>query len=255
MRRPHSALLLITCTIKLFDATIPISLPVMPLFDATCTMNINSPPLTSPIQFAQSLKIYSTQDPASSLPHATVISFDFDTFNLICNKDSLSYNQTLCDYDALAAEFFKVDEIWSSKDLIKKVMKSLSKFQGWSVSKEKLSLRCNRSGNNNASRPYAKGPLRCGCTFGITLVCLEKSRYIPDGSTKYSYLTPSNTPHLIVNAVCMHGGNCVPGLQNRVATLQRGGRYVNDMPNSVCLPLPTSWRTLVGYLHPSSVAL
>jgi hypothetical protein len=116
-------------------------------------------------------------------------------------------------------------------------MKSLSKFQGWSVSKEKLSLRCNCSGNNNASPPYAKGPLRCGCTFGITLFCLEKSRYTPDGSTKYSYLTPSNTPHLIVNAVCMHGGNCVSGCQNRVATLQRGGRYVNDMSNSVCFTL------------------
>jgi hypothetical protein len=35
----------------------------------------------------------------------------------------------------------------------------------------------------------------------------------------------------------MHGGNYVPGRQNRVATLQRGGRYVNDMPNSVCFTL------------------
>jgi hypothetical protein len=75
------------------------------------------------------LKTYSTQDLDSSPPpHATVISFDFDAFNLVCNKDSLSYDQTLCDYDALAAELFKVDEIWSSKDLIEKVMKSLSKF-------------------------------------------------------------------------------------------------------------------------------
>jgi hypothetical protein len=31
--------------------------------------------------------------------------------------------------------------------------------------------------------------------------------------------------------------NCVPGCQNRVATLQKGGRYVNDMPNSVCFTL------------------
>ncbi len=67
MRRPHSALLLIPWAIKLFDATIPTSLPAMPLFDATCKMDINSPPLTSPIQFAQSLKTYSTQDPASSV--------------------------------------------------------------------------------------------------------------------------------------------------------------------------------------------
>jgi hypothetical protein len=39
----------------LFDATIPISLPGMPLFDTTCTMVINSPLLTSPIQFAKKL--------------------------------------------------------------------------------------------------------------------------------------------------------------------------------------------------------
>ncbi len=116
----------------------------MLLFHTTCTMDIYSPLLTFPIQFSQSLKTYSTQDPDSSPPHTTVISFDFDAFNLVCNKDSLSYDQTLRNYDALAAELFKVDEIGSSKDLMEKVMKSLSKFQVWSVSKEKLSLRCNR---------------------------------------------------------------------------------------------------------------
>jgi len=201
--------------------------------DAECSSGALSSPA---LLFGKSLKNFSPV-PLKDKTHNMVSSFNFELFHKTCNKDSPSFDPQQCDYDAIAKELFKVNEVWVSKDLIERVIKEIAQYHGWSAIKKKNSIMCNRVGDDTSTRNYDKGALKANCTFVVKLSCLESIPYIPEGSTKKSYKKPSDAPHKIIEAVCEHGGSCKPGRLNRVATLQRGGKYIDNMPKQVMFSL------------------
>jgi hypothetical protein len=179
--------------------------------------------------FGKSLKKYTPIQLKNETHSNMITSFNFELFSMTCNKDSPSYDPEVCDYDAIAKELFQVNEVWVSKDLIESVIQLIAQHHGWSAIKKKNSIICNRVGDDTSTRNYDKGSLKANCTFIVKLSCLDSIPYVPEGSTKKSYKKPSNAPHKIIEAVCEHGGSCKPGRMNRVVTLQRGGKYMENL--------------------------
>ena len=63
--------------------------------------------------------------------------------------NSEQYDQSLCDFDAIATELFKVGETWANHELICLVVTSLSKLHGWEHAVNRRKINCNRSGTTN----------------------------------------------------------------------------------------------------------
>ena len=85
----------------------------------------------------------------------------------------------------------------------------------------------------NTNRNYVDGRLSSDCQFGVTLRALSKTGYQSNPkSKKWLYKLNWDSPVVITKSVCEHGGNCIPGKQNRIMTGQRAGKYLKKLPTN-----------------------
>jgi hypothetical protein len=61
---------------------------------------------------------------------------------------------------------------------------------------------------------------------------MEKDRHKKESTSKWLFNIDWDAPVIIACANFKHGGICNPGKQNRVATAQRAGKHVQEMPNN-----------------------
>ena len=215
--------------------------------DAVCATMASSESPSAPaahpsVALAQALKVYGDREykPLSArLPVVAwmVVGFDKDLFVKQCNPASDEYDASV-DFDLLAAELFKEEEIWVSRDLLMAAMQQLAMLHGFQVKCEKESIMCNRSGEAKSSRNYHGGVLQAECPFEVKMKCLERERYLPTPTaTRYEYRDQWSRPVKIKVANCAHGGRCTPSRQNRIMTVQRSGKYVQSLPDTALFTL------------------
>ena len=189
--------------------------------------------------FARGLKTYATQSfTKNNITESKlmVIAFDEKQFQEKCSLKSPAYESSMCDFDKIAAELFKEGEVWLNRDLLIRAVKTLSELHGWSFKLHRTCIECNRFGEDVTTRNYAGGGLKCGCTFRIKLSALvfnKEKAFKPNGKAHWKRNPDWDGPVQISEACCTHGGSCRPGKQNRIDAMQRGGKYIENMPYEV----------------------
>lgn len=194
--------------------------------------------------FARSLKKYGDKQYKPNTMKATVatatmvIGFDMATFQKKCHPASPAYDDNL-DFDIIAGELFKADEMWASRDaLLEKAMNELAKLHGYHIGKNKRVIHCTRIGDTSTQRNYAGGALAAKCPFQVKLKPLCREAYKAKETSKgWTYRDLWNEPVQIISACCQHGGMCHPSRQNRVMTGQRSGKYVAQIPDNALFTL------------------
>ena len=202
-------------------------------------------PLSESTLFARSLKKYQdTTFGPNNDTRSIVVAFDEDLCNHTCSKDSVDYNPNKCNYDEIMSELFKEGEVWLSRDLIHKAMGSIAGNHGWECSKTRTDIVCNRYGHSRSSaRDFSAGELQANCTLIIKLKALVREKYFPASQSNKDQKKPSwrffwDQPVQISKGTCtLHGGQCQPCRQNRVAVMCRAGTYIKKTPHSALYSL------------------
>jgi hypothetical protein len=78
---------------------------------------------------------------------------------------------------------FPTGEVWVSHDLLVKAMELLSNYHGLTTCIKKVTVMCNRKGENKTSRACVNGAVKAGCTFYFKLASMETEKYLPPNST------------------------------------------------------------------------
>jgi hypothetical protein len=183
---------------------------------------------TSAADFACSLKKYGDVTFGQSGKERTcnmVVNFNKSRFVQICDPTSDDHDPLMCDYDAIAAELLKPNEIWQSRDLLWAVMNLLAEYHGYSTCLTKEYINCNRRGTDQTTREFSEGPLKGGCNFHVILTALQTERSLPQGAKKYRYKKLWDKPVKIRSCCTTHGGSCRLSEQNRVVASQRARKY------------------------------
>ena len=180
--------------------------------------------------FARSLKTSSSVEYKPQTTKSKVLSvkavtaFDFERFHLKCNPTSPDFDATI-DLDKVSVELFKLNEVWASRDLAYSVLEALAECHGFTASKRQNFIGCNRYGkpkDEDEGRSFSAGPLLANCTMRMWMTPLSREPYKANvDSKKWSYRDIWTGPIRFFKGCPLHGGNCVPSAQNRVATNQR----------------------------------
>lgn len=202
------------------------------------------PPSESAL-FARSLKKYqnTTFGPKNEIRNV-IVEFDEQLFNRTCATASPDYDLNKCNYDEIMAELFKEGEVWLSRELILQVMELIAGRHGWTPAINRDTIICNRYGHSRrGARDFSTGELQANCSLIIKLKALVKERYFPPSQgtkvqRKPSYKPDWNQPVQILQGTCtIHGGQCQPGRENRVAVMSRAGTYTKNTPHSALFSL------------------
>ena len=73
-----------------------------------------------------------------------IIGFGFQTFLTLCKVSSAMYNPSLCDYDIISTELFKILEKWNDIKVLYSVAMYVGSLQGWELSLVQTSIYCNQ---------------------------------------------------------------------------------------------------------------
>lgn len=211
---------------------------------------INTTPTAEPpspsTAFARLLKTYDDITYGkNSDTRPMVVAFNKDLFIRTCSKLSDDYDENKCNYDDIMTELFQVGETWISRDLVALVVKLIAEKHGWKEAKRQIYIQCNRYGEDEKEplRNFANGTLRVNCSLRIVLKALVTTSYLSESQNgkDIKRLFKKNDwdkPVEIKEGSCtVHGGNCHPGRQNRVAVMSRAGAYVKKMPDSALFSL------------------
>ena len=158
-----------------------------------------------------------------------VTAFDIEQYHQKCNTKSPEYDNTL-ELDKIALEVFKSGEVWECRDLAYSALEAQSECQGFTAAKKQNHMGCNRFGKpkkEEDGRSFAAGQLAANCTLRIYMSPLVKERYkTSDDATKWNYRNNWSGPIKLAEKSCpLHGGDCRPSAQNRIATNQRAGTH------------------------------
>jgi hypothetical protein len=190
------------------------------------------------IHFAQSLKTYgciSYKERVDSLHQKTVenavLQFNVMAYLDKCSTRSPHYDASY-KLDITASEVFKGGEVWATRELVKDALTAQSNCQGITINRQKDWIGCNRVGEpdkNHDHREFMTGTLKACCTLKMCMKALTKHREKSENKNKYYYKNDWAGPVMFSedpNKMCTaHGGDCVPSVENKIATAQRAGSF------------------------------
>jgi hypothetical protein len=160
-----------------------------------------------------------------------IVGFDEKTFEKHCcrllpdEEPNPHYDEGL-DMDSMAAELFKQNDVWISRDVLYHALSAFATVYGFKVVKTRNMLVCKRYGSDNGNRNWSAGPWKVGCPFSISLKALHTERRATENpKDPGKNLGPKCRPVwerevLIKEANCTHGGGCRPG-EERVVVAKK----------------------------------
>jgi hypothetical protein len=206
------------------------------------------------INFAKSLKTYGCisykeriDHPQQKTVNDAVVQFNVMAYLDKCSSGSPHYDASF-KLDIIASEVFKGGEVWANRELVKDALTAQSNCQGFTIKVEKDWIGCNRVGapnKNHGHRDYMTGTLKANCTLRMYMRALTKHREKKKvDQKKYYYMNDWTGPVVLSddpNKMCTtHGGDCVPSIENKIATAQRAGSFVKSIPDQALFNLCNS---------------
>lgn len=128
-----------------------------------------------------------------------------------------------------------LDRDGGNRDLVAQAMGSIGEWHGFVHCFKKNMVRCNRFGKDHSgNREFSSGRLKCQCIYGVTLKESAMEEYWPNEKSKKKSYKPLWDEIVTIKQVCsVRGGDCVPSKQNRIITMQRAGKFIDNVPKQV----------------------